>query len=379
MPLLTGVILAAALLGHLALLRLSFNALFRFSTRPLITWLLAFSHAAAALAFPALLLYHRADLPIPLLAYAWLSAAFLIFTIITLILRSRPPRALIDEQVITLDAAAELGHRPLGRGLRSWAARVPLNEVFQLDLVERHLLLPRLPPQWQGLRILHLTDLHLNGSPDLAYFQWAVARCQPWNPHLVTVTGDILDRIAFADWLPSTLGQLSAPLGRFFILGNHDAYDKPDEIRAALESLGYTHLGSRHLILEHANHLLMLAGSELPWLGTEPDLSSVPENAFCLLLSHTPARIPYARANRIDLMLAGHFHGGQVHLPLLGPITGGRFHSGLFDLPPTLLHVSRGLGALTPYRFRCRPEAALLVLHPKPPHQPRDAADSRPG
>jgi predicted MPP superfamily phosphohydrolase len=339
---------------------------------------LAVSHAGAALAFPWLLFRFRGGLPLPLLLYAWLCHGILLLTVILAIVRRRRPRGLLEERITTLDSARELGGRPVGRGLRSWAARMPLNEAFDLNMVERHIRLAGLPTEWAGLRILHLTDLHFNGSPDRAYFEWAIDRCQPWQPDLVALTGDILDRIAFAEWLPTTLGRLSAPLGRYFVLGNHDVYDRPAEIRAALEALGYTHVGSRRLLVEHRGHRLLLTGTERPWIGCEPGVRGVPEHALRLLLSHTPARIAYARAQRMDLMLAGHFHGGQVHLPLLGPITGGRHHSGLFHLPPTMLHVSRGLGALTPYRFRCGPEAALLVLHPDGDDQHDGPADSRP-
>jgi len=69
------------------------------------------------------------------------------------------------------------------------------------------------------------------------------------------------------------------------------------------------------------------------------------------------------------LMLAGHLHGGQVRLPVIGAITspsihGVRYAAGVFSSGNTVMHVSRGVGALTPLRFGCAPEIALLVLRP---------------
>jgi predicted MPP superfamily phosphohydrolase len=107
---------------------------------------------------------------------------------------------------------------------------------------------------------------------------------------------------------------------------------------------------------------VLLAGTDLPWAGVDPPLAEAPAAALRILLSHAPHRVDFARRHAIDLMLAGHLHGGQVRWPLLGPVNGGRFHGGLFDVPPTLLHVSRGLGQMTPYRWRCSPEATTLIL-----------------
>jgi predicted MPP superfamily phosphohydrolase len=104
--------------------------------------------------------------------------------------------------------------------------------------------------------------------------------------------------------------------------------------------------------------------------GAEPEgLKGCPEDGFRLCLSHTPDHLPWARRHGIDLMLAGHVHGGQIRLPVIGSVFvpsryGRRYDCGTFHEPPTLLHVSRGLGGEEPLRFNCRPEVTKLILRP---------------
>ncbi len=93
----------------------------------------------------------------------------------------------------------------------------------------------------------------------------------------------------------------------------------------------------------------------------------MPAGDFRLLLSHSPDLIYRARSWGIDLMLAGHNHGGQVRVPVLGPILmpsrfGRRFDRGFFRVGRTWLHVSQGVAALHPYRFHSLPEVTRLVL-----------------
>jgi predicted MPP superfamily phosphohydrolase len=96
-------------------------------------------------------------------------------------------------------------------------------------------------------------------------------------------------------------------------------------------------------------------------------VTACPEGVFRLCLSHTPDNIGWARQHQINLMLAGHNHGGQIRLPLVGSVIvpsryGRRYDCGTFHEPPTLLHVSRGLAGKEPVRYNCRPEVAKLVL-----------------
>jgi predicted MPP superfamily phosphohydrolase len=120
--------------------------------------------------------------------------------------------------------------------------------------------------------------------------------------------------------------------------------------------------------IEHRGHALAIGGTELPWMGDAADFCNVSENAFRLLLSHSPDQFAFAKQHNVDLMLAGHTHGGQIRLPLLGPVYcpsvhGPLYSDGVYFEAGTALHVTRGLSGETPVRLNCPPELALLVLH----------------
>jgi uncharacterized protein len=89
-----------------------------------------------------------------------------------------PPAVLLGNQTHTIDIAAQLGYKPIGDGKYRAFARLPGNQVFQVDFAERTLCLPRLPAAWDGLSILHVSDLHLCGSPDKIFYQRVMDQCQ---------------------------------------------------------------------------------------------------------------------------------------------------------------------------------------------------------
>ena len=306
----------------------------------------------------------------------------------------RPPACQTGNHSRIVDVAERLGHRPIGTGRYRTLARLPGNEIFQLEAAEKTFVLPRLPPEWDGLSILHLSDLHFFGAVSREFFEQVADVSEELQSDLAVFTGDLLDRQDLTEWLPFTLGRITAPLGRYFVLGNHDWFLDPDATRTAMTDIGWTDLAGRTITIEHRGHTLEIGGTELPWMGARPVFGThtsdhanachpssmlhppsspssptrvEPAAAFRLLLSHTPDEIEWARAAGVDLMLAGHNHGGQVVLPLIGPVYspslyGTRYAGGSFWREPTLLHVSRGISGRHPLRWNCRPEVVKLIL-----------------
>ena len=297
-------------------------------------------------------------------------AAGLLYSILRHQLR-RPPAQLLSVQSQVIDVAAAAGRTLIGTGPFQSLLRFPGNQQFQVEVAHKELHLPRLPAELDGLAILHLSDWHFFGAVDRPYFEFVseLARQQPAD--LIVFTGDLLDRQELTQWIPTTLGRLSAPLGCLFVLGNHDWSLDPEPIRAALRGHGWQDVSGRVLDIPHSGCRLLVGGTERPWMGTHPDfdaaLTDGSSRPLRILLSHGPDCLGEARRMEVDLMLAGHNHGGQVVLPIIGPvyspsITGCSYAGGTFWRAPTLMHVSRGLSGRHPLRINCRPEITRLIL-----------------
>jgi predicted MPP superfamily phosphohydrolase len=288
--------------------------------------------------------------------------------------RRHPERhgALSSNHTRHINVADHVSEPLTAPGIPTWLSRVPGNEVLSICIQEKELVIPRLSPQNEGLRIVHLSDLHMSGRIRKAYFEHVVDEVNRCEPDFVAITGDLVECDECLAWIPDTLGRLRATSGVYYVLGNHDRRINEARLKAALASAGLIHLGGAWREITVRDTPLILAGNELPWYGPAADMSDCPQRDAAglplrILLAHTPDQFSWAQENDIDLMLAGHLHGGQVCLPLLGAMTspslqGVRYAAGTFRAGNTVLHVSRGTSSLTPLRWNCAPEVAVLNL-----------------
>lgn len=304
------------------------------------------------------------------LALCALGAAALAMTSIRWHWQRMQKRALSNHTTI-IDVAERLGYRPVGQGPHRRLTRIPGNEIFRVEVSEKTYRLPGLPPEWDGLSILHLSDFHYIGTVDRPFFEEVARISADLEPDLIAFTGDLLDDQRLVEWIPSTLGRLRAPLGCYSILGNHDWYLDPPAIRACLGECGWQDMAGRTVELNHRGRTLVIGGTEMPWMGRHPDFSKTDADAFRLLLSHTPDNLKWARRQGVDLMLSGHNHGGQVVLPVIGPVYspslyGCKYAGGVFWKAPTLLYVSRGISGRHALRLGSPPEITKLVLKAGP-------------
>lgn len=266
--------------------------------------------------------------------------------------------------------------QPLTRStLAAILSRMPRNEIFDLAVNVKNLHMSRLPEAFNEMKITHLTDLHISKHMTPAFYQQIIDQTQQFRSDLILITGDLVDGVPELGLAVEQLSQLQAKLGVFYILGNHEIrlpLEKIAELDHQLAQSGLTRLCGRWHTFDYKGERLTLAGNALPWIGVAPPQEASPDDeqqkrSFRILLSHSPDQIHWARENSFDLMLAGHTHGGQVRFPVIGPVVcpsrfGGQYAAGLFDMPPTVMHVSRGISGMTPYRFRCTPELTQLVL-----------------
>ena len=291
--------------------------------------------------------------------------AFLIVTVVRLL--RRRPAVVMDERTETIDIAKELGLRPVGDGKYRRVAGVGINGLFRVDFTTLTLAVPGLPAAWDGLTILHLSDLHFYGTPGRDYYDAIVRHCVAGGtPDLLVLSGDIIDGPQYLDWIEPVLGPLRWNVAALAILGNHDWWQDFDGVRKRLGTLGMRVIGNRWEAIDVRGERLVAIGHEGPWFRPPPDLAGCPDG-FRLLVSHAPDNIPWARQHGCRLMLSGHNHGGQIRLPLIGSmfvpsVYSRRYDMGTFHEPPTVLHVNRGLAGKEAIRFRCHPQVTRIVL-----------------
>ncbi len=313
----------------------------------------------------------------PLAQWHWMIQGYAIACLATLLIglpltslyrmyRPTPPG--ITGRAEEVDLAAGDGKDAfIGTGKYAWLLRLPGNESFRLKTIEWEVAVPNLPDDWDGMSLVHLSDLHLAPCYRQCYFEAVAEIAGEWDADLVAFTGDLVDHPAAIDWVVPVLSRLHGRLGTFAILGNHDQENQPRKIRRAVADAGFTDLDGRWTVLPVEGSTLAVGGTSYPW-GPRLDPQTMPEADFRLLLSHSPDQFPRAARWGVDLVLSGHNHAGQIRFPLIGPIFmpsiySRRFDRGFFRSGRTLLYVSQGIGGKHPIRYGgCHPEVTRLIL-----------------
>ena len=272
-----------------------------------------------------------------------------------------------------VDLGKQIPEPLAGTSFTAALAALPGNEIYELSVHRKQLRLDALPPALEGVTITHLSDLHMTGQLTQPFYDAIVDQANALESDFMAITGDIVEKRECLPWIAQTLGRLQAPHGVFYVVGNHELRIRDiGLVRNTLAAAGLQGVGDRWTKLELHGYPVVIAGNELPWFRPAADMSDCPvtfegKRPLRILLSHSPDQLGWAVERDFDLMLAGHTHGGQVRLPVLGPLLAPSWHgirhaSGVFHAAPTLMHVSRGLAGTRPLRLNCRPELAQLTL-----------------
>jgi uncharacterized protein len=252
---------------------------------------------------------------------------------------------------------------------------------------------PRLPAAWNGLRVLFLTDPHVwTFGPREETVLRLIDESEP--PELILWGGDFIGTVEGVEdalLLVDAVRERFPTLPMFTVPGNAEhklGRKRREYIYAGLRERGVTVLLNTWQDLTLRGETVTLAGCDdayYGWANLEKTFDGAPQDRFTLLLSHSP-QVAALVADRADLMLSGHTHGGQVRLPGYGAIKtqnplSRRLDQGVFDRAALaavlgedpggdlLTFIGRGIGVATlPYaawfapRFNCRPEVAYLIL-----------------
>lgn len=234
---------------------------------------------------------------------------------------------------------------------------------------------PNLPEEFTGFRIVHLTDLHYGFLVPLALIRDVVRRAKELKPDVIVCTGDYVrekNSTREIDEVWPVLSELTAPSGVYSVLGNHDHWADTPRSDYWLKRSGQ-YLRHTAIRIERKGKGLWLAGAgDLleDHRSLDELLGNIPDAECRIVLAHNPDTADTEFSSRIDLMISGHTHGGQVNIPLIGapvlPVKNKEYSSGLTRSPQGhKVFISKGIGwAIYPVRFNCFPEIAVLELFP---------------
>ena len=228
---------------------------------------------------------------------------------------------------------------------------------------------PQAPADFEPLKMVQLSDLHIGSGFSKAWLQQVVDKTNALKPDVILITGDTIDGYP-KELLPQLepLKQLKAPLGVYMVLGNHEYYFGAKAWTEAFEQMGIPVLVNQSVILRDDDQAVALGG--VPALEAKPDVratfNGIGDRVPRVLMAHFPASAPIFANERVDLQVSGHTHGGQMFWPfnrLVGMFNNG-FIKGLYPIGDMVLYVSAGTGLWGgfPVRLMTPSEITLITL-----------------
>jgi predicted MPP superfamily phosphohydrolase len=235
-------------------------------------------------------------------------------------------------------------------------------------LFHHEVVVPGLDPAHDGVRIAHLTDLHVGMITPARRILRGLAYAEAAQPDLIVMTGDfVCYNKKFVGRLAELSRGLTAPV--FTVLGNHDYWTDGQGVRHALERNGYG-------VLRNTSSEIRLRGVPLTVVGIDDAITghADPARAFRgarsgsrIVLTHAPNLADRAAERGPALVLAGHTHGGHVHIPRVTAAVarrlGNRYLRGFYSVGGSLLYVNCGIGSSSvPIRAGAPPEVSIFTL-----------------
>jgi len=290
------------------------------------------------------------------------------------------------ENAVAEQAAGSASGKSKATSRRQFLQRVTLGTLgaCALGAVDAFLVEPRwiavqrvaipirgLAPSLEGFRVVLLSDTHCGPHTSPDFVRKAVALANRQEPDAVLLLGDYChrDKRHIAPGI-EPFAELRARDGVLAVLGNHDHWEDAAATRRELARAGAVELTNRSVTISRGDGLLAIGGVD--WTGEQDPVGAfakVGASRPRILMSHNPDYAEKLPPNvRVDLMVSGHTHGGQVYIPLRGaPFVpsryGQKYRAGLVEGPRCRVYVTRGLGTISPpVRFLCRPELTVLTL-----------------
>ena len=230
-----------------------------------------------------------------------------------------------------------------------------------------------LPEAFNGFRIVHITDTHFGMWHLPIRDDLVIHIIEKFKPDLIVFTGDLICSVDGVNEALKFASHLTSIAPTIMVLGNWDYWSRANiaELLRELEGLGVIVLINNSTRIARGGAAIYIVGVDDPYTWRDnltKALTGIPKTSFKILLAHSPQIIDEARG-KVNLILAGHTHGGQVNIPLIGPLfvplplEYREYVYGLYNESGTLMYVSRGIGcSMLPMRFMCPPEVVLITL-----------------
>ena len=250
-------------------------------------------------------------------------------------------------------------------------------EALALRRRVREVTLMTLPNELDGLTVLHISDVHAGFGPGLRLLRSSAEWARELEPDIIAVTGDLVARRRAAPGFAAAAAELVAAARHAAVasLGNHDLARGRDPFAQGWDADdlgGLTLLDGGALEVSIDGRRICLAGASAERMMREPEYDPAedidPSADLRILLCHFPDALVRLPSGRVQLVLSGHLHGGQICLPWPGGRVGLAHPrsgpvSSIEASDGTVMHVSSGLGTtFVPLRFFARPEVTLLRL-----------------
>ncbi len=221
-----------------------------------------------------------------------------------------------------------------------------------------------------GLSIVHLSDLHLEKLG--AREEKLLDAVNEINPDILVVTGDFVNTRKALDDCIQLINKFRAKYGKWGVWGNYDhLHLTPTDMEKIDVESDVVFLNNKNQKIKIRQENIWLVGVDDPFSGRDNlsrAIDGIPKDDFKILLSHSPVIIKQADRHRIELVLAGHTHGGQIYIPLFSHLVvkllgGGGFISGLYRISQTQMYVTRGIGrSILPIRLFSPSEITVIKL-----------------
>lgn len=278
------------------------------------------------------------------------------------------PKEKISEKISSA-VASETPLRDLA-GSFSKVARSALNEANSLEIEEIEIHLKRLPKKLDGLRLVHLSDIHHSPFTSLEHIEKTVRIANDLEPDLFVLTGDYVSHeTEYIEPVGEVLGRLRSAFGTFACLGNHDHWTDAGGVTESLRANDIKVLINEGFRFSARDVSFWLCGVD-DHMVRQTDLSAALRGSFPdemkMLLAHNPVIIRQAAKFDVDVIFSGHTHGGQIKIRDRGKKIlpqSRKPRSGLYERRNTQIYVTRGIGTVVlPMRYRCPPEISLITL-----------------